>query len=272
MTPSGTRIHSLLREPLLHFTLVAALLVAGHRLYSAYSRPEVKVTPEWVDSLARDFELKAGRAPDATDRATLTHGWLENEILYREALKTGHTNDPRVRSLLAAIYREELEPVVADPSDADLEAFRKEHPEPFHYPAQVSFEQATFATAPEVPADMLEKLRAGTPPPQAPAQRLPNPLPLTWLPQLEKTFGTEFSSAVIAAKPGEWSGPLTSSRGVHFIKVIRYDAPREMPIEDVRPALAAKWLEAQRNAAVSAKVAEMRANYRIELPPGIPAP
>jgi hypothetical protein len=45
-----------------------------------------------------------------------------------------------------------------------------------------------------------------------------------------------------------------------------------MPIEDVRPALVAKWLEAQRNAAVSAKVAEMRANYRIELPPGIPAP
>lgn len=272
MTPSGTRIHWLLREPLLHFTLVAALLVGAHRLYSAHARPEVKVTPEWLDSLARDFELKAGRAPDERERVTLVHGWLENEILYREALKTGHTDDPRVRSLLAATYREQLEPVIADPSDADLEEFRNQHPEPFHYPAQVSFEQATFATAAEVPADMLEKLRAGTPPPQAPTLRLPNPMPLTWLPQLEKTFGVEFSSAVVAAKPGEWTGPLTSSRGVHFIKVIRYEAAREMPIEDVRPALVAKWFEAQRNAAVTAKVAEMRANYRIELPPGIPAP
>jgi hypothetical protein len=136
----------------------------------------------------------------------------------------------------------------------------------------VSFEQASFATAAEIPADMLEKLRTGTPPPQAPALHLPNPMPLTWLPQLEKNFGVEFSNAVIAAKPGEWTGPLTSSRGVHFIKVLHYEAAREMPIEDVRPALVAKWQEAQRNAAVAAKVAEMRANYRIELPPGIPAP
>ena len=203
---------------------------------------------------------------------SLVHGWLENEILYREAIKTGHTDDPRVRSLLAAIYREQLEPVIPDPSDAELEAFRNQHPEPFHYPAQVSFEQATFASAAEVPAGMLEKLRTGSPPPQAPSLRLPNPMPLTWLPQLEKTFGVEFSSAVIAAKPGEWTGPLTSSRGVHFIKVLRYEAAREMPISDVRPALVAKWQESQRNAAVSAKVAEMRANYRIELPPGTPAP
>lgn len=272
MTPSGTRIRSLLCEPLLHFTLVAALLVGAHRLYSAHARPEVKVTPEWLDSLGRDFELKAGRSPEAAERTKLAHGWLENEILYREALKTGHTDDPRVRSLLAAIYREQLEPVIADPSDSDLEAFRKQHPEPFHYPAQVSFEQATFATATEISAGMLEKLRTGSPPPQAPALHLPNPMPLTWLPQLEKTFGREFANAVIAATPGEWTGPLTSSRGVHFIKVIRYEAAREMPIEDIRPALVAKWLEAQRNAAVSAKVAEMRANYRIELPPGIPAP
>ena len=272
MTPSGSWIRSLFREPLLHFTVVAALLVAGHRLYSAHAKPEVKVSTEWVDSLARDFELKAGRAPDTAERTGLVHGWLENEILAREALKEGRADDPRVRSLLAAVYREELEPVIADPSDADLEAFRKQHPEPFHYPAQVSFEQATFATAAEIPADRLEKLRAGTPSPQSPELRLPNPMPLTWLPQLEKTFGAEFAAAVVAAKPGEWTGPLTSSRGVHFIKVIRYEAPREMPIEDVRPALVAKWLEAQRNAAVSAKVAEMRANYRIELPPGIPAP
>ncbi|MCW1925084.1 peptidylprolyl isomerase [Luteolibacter arcticus] len=263
---------SLLREPLLHFTLVAALLVGAHRLYSAHSRPEVTVTPEWLDSLARDFELKSGRAPNETERANLAHAWLENEILCREALKAGHTDDTRVRGLLAAIMRETLEPVIADPSDADLEAFRRQHPEPFSYPAQVSFEQATFTKEDKIPAGMLKMLRAGEPPPQAEALRLPNPMPMTWLPQLEKTFGTEFAAAVVAAKPGEWTGPLTSSRGVHFIKVVRYDAPREMPIEDVRPALVAKWLEAQRNAAVSAKVAEMRANYRIELPPGIPAP
>ena len=89
MTPSGSWIRSLLREPLLHFTMVAALLVAGHRIYSTHARPEVKVSPEWVDSLARDFKLKAGRAPNDTERANLAHGWLENEILAREALKEG---------------------------------------------------------------------------------------------------------------------------------------------------------------------------------------
>lgn len=272
MTPRGPWMKSLLREPLLHFVLVAALLVGAHRIYLANSRPVVKITPEWLDTLARDFELKAGRAPDSAERVMLAHAYLEEEILFREALKAGHTDDPRVRGTLASSLREVLEPVIADPSDAELEEFRQRHPESFRYPAGVSFEHASFPKQEEIPPGLLEKLRTGNPPPSSAAMRLPNPMPMTWLPQIERMFGSDFAAALIAAKPDEWTGPLASSRGVHFVRVIRRDEAREMAMDEVRPALVAKWLEERRNAAVSEKVAGMRAAYRIELPPGIPAP
>lgn len=273
MTPRSPWLKSLLREPLVHFLVMAALLVSAHRLYLAKARPELKLTSEWLDSLCRDFELKSGRKPEPAERVKLAHAYLEEEILCRESLKAGHTDDPRVRGMLATSLREVLEPVIADPSDAELEEYRRRNPESFRYPAGVSFEHASFAKTEEVPAGLLESLRAGSPPPTAAgAMRMPNPMPMTWLPQIEKTFGTDFANGLLEARQGEWTGPLPSSRGVHFIKVIRRDEPREMEMAEVRPALVAKWLEERRKAAVSEKVADMRRGYRIELPADIPPP
>lgn len=273
MTPRSPWLTSLLREPLLHFLVVAALLVTAHRLYLSHARPELKLTTEWLDSLCRDFELKSGRKPDQSERVKLAYAYIEEEILCRESLKAGHTDDPRVRGMLATSLREGLEPVIADPSDAELEEYRRRNPESFRYPAGLSYEHASFAKAEEIPGSLLDSLRAGNPPPSAAgAMRMPNPMPMTWLPQIEKTFGADFANGLLTAKQGEWTGPLISSRGVHFVKVIRRDEPREMEMAEVRPALVAKWIEERRKAAVSEKVAGMRRGYRIELPSDIPPP
>jgi hypothetical protein len=262
----------LLREPLLHFVVIASVLVGAQRLYQKHSRPVVAVTPEWLETLARDHELRSGRKPDAAQRVKLAHGFLEDEILYREALKLGNVADPRVRQALITTLREALEPVVADPPDSELEKLRQESPERYSFPAQVSFEHASFATAADLPAGLLESLRGGASPPPAPAMRLPNPLPMTWLPQLERMFGAEFARAVVAAKPGEWTGPLTSSRGVHLVKVLQLSPARAMPLAEVRPALVTQWIAARQQAVVAEKVAALRRGYRVVLPPEIPPP
>ncbi|WP_265594327.1 peptidylprolyl isomerase [Haloferula sp. BvORR071] len=273
MTSGGPSLKSILREPLLHFAVVAAALVAAHQLYLRHSRPEVKLTTEWLDSMARDFELKSGRVPTLEERVKIAHAYVAEEILTREALKAGHTDDPRVRGMLATSLRETLEPVIADPSDAELQGYRERNPESFRYPAGVSFEHVSFGKAEEIPPGFLDALREGNPPAYvSSAMRMPNPMPMTWLPQIEKTFGVDFAAGLLTAKTGEWTGPLNSSRGLHFIKLIRRDEPREMSLEEVRPALVAKWQEERRKAVVSEKVAGMRGGYRIELPADIPPP
>lgn len=264
---------TLFREPLLQFLVLALVLVGAQRVYQSRSRPVLQVTPEWLEALARDYEGKTGRQPDAAQRVKLAHDFIEEEVLFREAVKMGNVEDPRVRRILVATLREAIEPVVADPPDAELENLRQQSPETYRFPAQVSFQHASFPTAAEIPAGLLDDLRGGgTPPPPAPSMHLPNPLPTTWLPQIERMFGPEFARAVAAAKPGEWHGPLTSLRGVHFVKVLEFTPPRDMPLAEIRSALTAQWIKARQQAVVSEKVAELRRGYRLVLPPDIPAP
>jgi hypothetical protein len=256
----------MLREPLLHFVIAGGLLVAAHRLHARISKPVIEVTPEWADTLARDFEVKSGHAPDPTERKELVRDYVENEILYREAKKQGMVEDPRVRRLMILVQREIMEPVVPDPSDAELETMRRNEPAAFHFPAEIRFEHASFTTAAEIPAGELETLRAGGKALSPAAMRLPNPMPKTWMPQIEKMFGQDFAVEIVKCKPGEWNGPFKSSLGVHFVKVLEYTPSREMPMSQVRSALASRWTSDRKKAAVTEKVRELARDYRIIYP------
>jgi len=171
-----------------------------------------------------------------------------------------------VRRLMILVQREIMEPVVPDPSDAELEKMRQAEPEAFHFPAEIRFEHASFATAGEVPDGELERLRVGGKAGSPEAMRLPNPLPKTWLPQIEKQFGKEFAAELSKCKPGEWNGPIKSLLGVHFIKVLEYTPAREMPMSQVRSALVSRWTGDRKKAAVTEKVTELAREYRIILP------
>lgn len=250
----------------MQFVVIGGLLVGAHRIYLTITRPVIEVTREWADTLARDFELKAGHPPDSDERSTLVRDYVENEILHREAKKQGMEDDPRVRNLMILAEREKLEPVVADPSDAELEKMRAEEPGAFHFPAEISFEHVSFATGAEIPESLLDRLRAGEKPPVPDGMHLPNPLPKTWMPQVGHQFGADFAAAVSNCKVGEWTGPLKSNQGVHFVKLLTYNPPREMPMEQVRPALVSRWSTNRRKAVVTEKVEKLAKGYRIILP------
>ena len=210
--------------------------------------------------------MKSGHAPSAEERKELLREYVENEILFREAMKQGMVEDPRVRRLMILVQREAIEPVVPDPSDAELEQMRKNEPEAFHFPAQIRFVHASFTTAEEIPDAQLETLRGGGKPTSSAAMHLPNPMPTTWMPQIERSFGEEFAVAISKCKPGEWNGPIKSNHGVHFVKVLEYTPSREMPMSQVRSALVSRWTSDRKKAAVTEKVTELARDYRIILP------
>jgi hypothetical protein len=261
-----------MREPLVWFLIVGASLNGVLSWIEDLRRPKAVVTAEWLQTLSSDSERRNGVPLSHDELVSAVHQELEREILYREALKQGRTEDPRVRGLLAAILREELEPVLADPSDEELRAYREKHPDAYQFPEQVSFSHVSFATKESVPERLLDRLRAGDSVAGDPAVKLANPLPMTWLPQVKALFGDEFLEELEKCKPGEWHGPFPSKRGVHFVKLIERRPPREMSFEEVKPALTSQWLKDKKAEAVSAKVEEMRRGYRVVLPKGIPEP
>ncbi|MES3013972.1 MAG: hypothetical protein V4750_09635, partial [Pseudomonadota bacterium] len=106
----GARLPAWLREPLLHFVALGALLFAIDHVIvgraddprTIGTHPEIKRLPKSplnaddprtivvgaeVDAEAKQvFKAARGREPDAAELAALRAVWLDNEVLYREGL------------------------------------------------------------------------------------------------------------------------------------------------------------------------------------------
>jgi hypothetical protein len=85
--------------------------------------------------------------------------------------------------------------------------------------------------------------------------------------ELSATFGPEFAARVLALPVGEWTGPIASSRGTHLVRVKERHEPEPLSRKDVEWVLREDWLRAKRDETRARKLEELRARYRIELPP-----
>lgn len=246
--------------------IVAATLLLA---YHYYGRTEISVTPRQLDAMRKEYECALGRQATQAEVRRLAEEYLDNEILYREALRIGLAQDTRVREVLIQTMRTSLRPVVPEPSDAELVAMREQHPAMYRYPATLSFEHVSFTDSREIPGGVLEKLRAGARPHEFgdPQMRLANPLPPTLRAQIEFLFGAEFTAILTHCPQGEWEGPLASIRGVHFVRLLNFEPERDMPMSELRPTLLANWTGRKQAEIISKKVAQMSKSYRVTLPP-----
>ncbi len=123
----------LLREPLVHFFVLAVLLLAvQQRFLRPAPRQRIVVSPDVVRGLRQDFVRRTGGEPAPAEAAALLERYLDNEVLYREALAQGlDRGDIIVRRRLIQkmeFVLEASEPIAA-PSDAELQQYLDTHAE-----------------------------------------------------------------------------------------------------------------------------------------------
>ena len=260
---------SLTRAPLLPILIAAVLLSLAFHLHGP---PEIRVTPQQLNAMRKEYESSLGRRATQLEVRRLAEEYLDNEILYREALRRGLAQDTRVREVLIQTMRTSLRPVVPEPSDAELVALREQNPAIYRYPAMLSFEHVSFTDAREIPQGLLERLRAGAPPDDFgdPQMQLAIPLLPARRSQIEYDFGAEFTAALTRCPQGEWTGPLASIRGVHFVRLLKYEPERDMPMSELRPTLIANWTGRRQAQAVSERLAAINHSYRVTMPPILP--
>src|SRR4051812_32721230 len=112
----------LVREPLVHFALLGALLFVVRHWVAGDPRTIV-VPPTLKAELARRFEDQNGRKPSAPELARALRSWERDEALFREALREPLDRaDPALRLVLIGKIHERamLEVSKHDPTDAEL--------------------------------------------------------------------------------------------------------------------------------------------------------
>ena len=173
----------LFKEPLLHFLLIGAalFLVYGWRSNSA-SVPggqagtptaQIVVTRDALDQMNSLFAKTWQRQPTEEEQKRLIEDFVRNEIYYREAIAIGLDRDDevlkrRLRQKMEFIYEDITS--WAEPTDEDLKAFMKKHPEKYLTDPQIAFRQVYISaykrgTSAESDArQVLAQLTAGADP------------------------------------------------------------------------------------------------------------
>ena len=276
----------LLREPLVHFVLIGALMFLWSAWQGGFSERanRIIVTRGVIDQQATGFARSWGREPTAVEMKGLIDDHVREEIAVREAQAMGLGRDDtvvrrRLRQKAEFLLVDDIPPPPV--SDADVKDWLARHPAAFRGEAQVAFRQV-FLRADRRGASwrndvqaLLARLRASGPDAVTgklgDASMLPAEAPLSPLVEVARTFGSDFADDLMKVDPGQWQGPVESSFGVHLVLVRERSDGTAPELAVVRPLVERELQSERRNAAMQALYARLLAKYDVRIEPAAPA-
>jgi hypothetical protein len=214
-----------LREPLVHFLAVGAILFAIGAAVGPPDDPtsrEVVITAGEIDRLAATFEASWQRPPTGSELKALVDDWTTEELLYREAIAMGLDKDDdvvrrRMRQKLSFLAVELAG--TAEPTEDELAAWLAAHPEDYRRDAVFDMAQIFLGADPEGRRAPLH---------------VPSELRDVSATAVAATFGSDFERALHELPVGEWSGPVASGFGLHRVRVDRRVAGEVPPLDEIR--------------------------------------
>jgi hypothetical protein len=257
---------SFLREPLVHFLALGALLfLAFHWWGAGAGTQRIVVTAGQVEALAAGFQRTWLRAPTDAELQGLVDDYVRAEVAAREALALGLERDDivirrRLRQKLEFLADEAGD--AAPPTDAELEAWLASHPERYRTDPALAFRQVYFKSIERAQAALAA---GGDPAPRGERLMLPPELGLTPAAEVARVFGAQFAEEIAKLPTGRWAGPIRSGFGAHLVYVSERVAPRPPALAEVRPALERDFLVARRERERDAMYAKLLERYRVTI-------
>jgi len=251
------------REPLVHFLLLGAVLFIA---YSLVSKPgssdgpgKITVTHGQIENLVSGFAKAWQRPPTSEELAGLVRDLVREEVYCREAMALGLDKDDTV---IRRRLRQKMEFISDDiaampePTDADLNAYLHAHTDQFRAEQRFTFSQVYLDPekhgenlARDISALLARLNRAGR---QAEVSALGDSFLLergfTAAPASEvaKQFGEKFAAKLGELSPGKWEGPVESGYGAHLVLVSERTEGRVPELAEVRDDVRREWVNAQR--------------------------
>lgn len=262
------------REPLVHFGLLGAAIFAAHAVFAPPREARIVVSSEFVAGLREEHRARTGKPPTAEEERALVDRFIEEESLYREAVALGlDRGDPIVRRRLAQKMAFVAEGSASrEPRDEELRSYLAAHADRYRDAPRVSFHHVFLSrdrrgdAAPADAARALADLVGGADPARAGDPFLQGAsFTRRTAAEITSVLGGAFSEALLAAPPGAWSGPITSSYGSHLVRVEERLDGSLPPLEAVRARVRADLLDERRAEAVRALRARVRARYAVSV-------
>lgn len=260
---------------MLHFLLMGIALFGAYRWMSPgdVGRRRLIITQGVVDDLVTQYVAARGREPSRVELNNLIESYIRDEILYLEGVRLGLERDDvvvkrRVRQKVEMIAEEDAS--TGAPTDADLSAFLTANQARFVQPAVLTFEQVFLGQPTSGPgvvhavAVTRESLRRGHDPEGlGKPTLLPHRITRTPADLVAREFGPSFVADLERLPIGEWVGPIESSFGAHYVRVLDRTPATAPQLAAVRDHVVREWENVRRERARNDAYARMRSAYTV---------
>jgi hypothetical protein len=259
---------SWLREPLLHFIALGAVLFGVDHVISqrAGDAHTIVVGPE-VDSEAVEvFRDSRGRAPSQKELEALHRVWIDNEVLYREglAMQVDRGDDAiRQRVIFKALSVVDANVRLPAVDEAMLMAWFEQHRDKYDEPARYDFEEAVpVGDASEAAVhDLVHLLNSGRSGEANASLRVFKGRPQA---NLVQGYGPGLPQSLDRAVVGQWQAVPTTS-GLRAVRLDALVPARPADFATLQGVVLQDWKDAvaaeQRTAAVRALGAKYRVRF-----------
>lgn len=264
-TPGDSLVHSLAREPTVHFFVVAILVFALYSLNNAGAGQVLEIDPGEIEARVFLREINNGEPVTEAQRQAIVDAYVEEQILVREALAMKLDNDARIHDLLAQKMRHVLSGDIIQPTDSELAAFYAANRDSYRVPSTLSADELVFDQADALPPEVMALLEAGAEPKAMLALAAGDSGPLRNANRLDlaNIFSDEFSNRVFAAAPGQWQGPFVSNRGQHWLRVTAREEARVAALEEISDRVRLDWIVAEEEVRLAEEIARLRQDYTV---------
>ncbi|MEE4216776.1 MAG: peptidylprolyl isomerase [Xanthomonadales bacterium] len=271
-----------LKEPLVHFLLLGAVIFFVYGLVAEKGRAEneIFISRGQQENLVNTFSRTWQRLPTPVEYQGLLKDYIRQEIAYRQSREMGLDQDDIV---IRRRLRQKMEMLAEDvaglvpPTEEDLQAYLDGHTENFMIEPRMSLQQIYFSSdrrGERAAADAQEALQnisgQGA---MANTEALGDPLPLPAVlddageSEIARLFGSVFVEGLRGVEAGSWTGPVASGFGLHLVLVMDRRDGRVPVLDEVRPDVLRELMNQQRQDSVDGLYEKLAENYSIEIEP-----
>ena len=270
---------SWLKEPLFHFLVVGAGLFLLYGVTA--NKPENEETRIEVNTVRADrmvtlWEKRWNRPPTQEEFNGLTEQYINEEVLYREALAMGlDSDDPVVRRRMAQKVKFISNDIItiATPSDAVLQSYLDVHASKYQLAGTVTFQHIYFnpakhdAAMEEEAKALLAKLSQdnNSIDMQSVGDGFLHGAAFTNLKAFEvnRLLGKKFAKKLFEQPVGKWLGPLVSGYGLHLVYIDAKTVSKTATLEVAKQSVIEDWMSDERKKANDTFVLNLRKQYDV---------
>ena len=233
---------------------------------------DIYISDQELTSLLSAWQSQVGRPPNDEEIVNIINNFVQEEILYREALLLNLDEEDRIikRRLAQKITFLKQETVPEYASQVELKGFFGQNKGNYYVPATYSFSHHYFSkesSAKERATKAFNDYQTNGVELKGDPFFLGKNFYQNSANEIKKNFGELFFSTIKNLSINEWSGPHESTFGYHIIILKEVKTGFSPPLEKVLIKVQQDFLSQAQDKAIAKYINEIRSQYRVIINP-----